>query len=177
VTISRGARLTHPLLLCYCASTPPASHMHHRDLLLKALKYTKPSKHLLEDNAEFATLVFWLENTKVQLPYPTKKPHVRSLMHAYYALRLTRFRRSVSTASKTARNCQTSISHLGTLVSRRSAIDKKQLLALITPVTSVHITAVYGRLAVPFGLPVWIKSCSPRLAAQLCHRSGVSRPG
>ncbi|KAA6422174.1 MAG: uncharacterized protein FRX49_07925 [Trebouxia sp. A1-2] len=40
--------------------------MHHRDLLLKALKYPKPSKNLVEDDVNFASLIVWLENTKVR---------------------------------------------------------------------------------------------------------------
>lgn len=40
--------------------------MHHRDLLLKALKYPIPSKNLIEDDVNFASLIVWLENTKVR---------------------------------------------------------------------------------------------------------------
>ncbi len=40
--------------------------MHHRDLLLKALKSPKPSKNLIEDDVNFASLIVWLENTKVE---------------------------------------------------------------------------------------------------------------
>lgn len=41
------------------------THMHHRDMLLSALKYLKPSKHVLESDVDFGTLILWLENTKV----------------------------------------------------------------------------------------------------------------
>ena len=40
--------------------------MHHRDLLLKALKYPKPSQNLVEDDVNFASFIVWLENTKVE---------------------------------------------------------------------------------------------------------------
>ena len=39
--------------------------MHHRELLLSALKYPKASTALLQNDGEFAALVIWLENTKV----------------------------------------------------------------------------------------------------------------
>ena len=44
--------------------------MQHRDLLLQALKYPKPSKTLLDNDVEFATLILWLENTKVRRHFP-----------------------------------------------------------------------------------------------------------
>ena len=39
--------------------------MHHRKLLLTALKYPKAGTDFLQDDEEFGTLVIWLENTKV----------------------------------------------------------------------------------------------------------------
>ena len=39
--------------------------MHHREVLLSALKYPKAGAALLENDVEFAALVIWLENTKV----------------------------------------------------------------------------------------------------------------
>lgn len=39
--------------------------MHHRELLLSALKYPKAGTDLLKDDANLAALVIWLENTKV----------------------------------------------------------------------------------------------------------------
>lgn len=39
--------------------------MHNRELLLRALRYPKADTALLDNDAEFAALVIWLENTKV----------------------------------------------------------------------------------------------------------------
>ncbi len=33
---------------------------------MKALKYPKPIKNLIEDDVNFASLIVWLENTKVE---------------------------------------------------------------------------------------------------------------
>ena len=41
--------------------------MHHRELLLSALKYPKAGTDLLKDDADLGALVIWLENTKVGL--------------------------------------------------------------------------------------------------------------
>lgn len=40
--------------------------MHHRELLLSALKYPKAGTDLLKDDADLAALVIWLENTKIR---------------------------------------------------------------------------------------------------------------
>ncbi|KAL3153990.1 hypothetical protein ABBQ32_013545 [Trebouxia sp. C0010 RCD-2024] len=40
--------------------------MHHRELLLSALKYPKAGTDLLKDDANLAALVIWLENTKIR---------------------------------------------------------------------------------------------------------------
>ena len=45
--------------------------MHHRDLLLEALNYSTPISKHLDQQEQFATLVLWLENTKVATPEQT----------------------------------------------------------------------------------------------------------
>lgn len=40
--------------------------MHHKNLLLSALKYPKAGSGLLDNDKDFAALVIWLENTKIR---------------------------------------------------------------------------------------------------------------
>ena len=67
--------------------------MHHRDLLLKALKYPKPSNTLLDNDVEFATLILWLENTKVCRHLPLALQTFPA-MHAETDLHSRRWRRA-----------------------------------------------------------------------------------
>lgn len=131
------------------------THMHHRDLLLSALKYLKPSKHVLESDVHSAALILWLENTKIR-QYPIEDHKILSGFRSA----------SWDDAFHQARLPGHSLP---------AVVNIRRIVTF----TVANFIAVFEGYTMPNCKTVWIKilSCNNGLAIELCHQLGIPGPG